>query len=210
MTEQTLGESIMDDIKKFLAARFVQEAQDNRKMEEVKELEEDDTEWTDESEDDTTLENEDDVTIGRNWKENIPPPSKPPRDAEVMTFSPPDKLPPNAPSRLIWEIFGKENEKKRKEALRSKPVTEKNTLPRRRSAPLGVRFDKTKDNIGKQAGSESDDTEDNITHQKTLLHMRVVGESESRSVFICSSLLINAFLQNWSKKFLPSSKKTKR
>lgn len=184
MTEQTLGESIMDDIKKFLAARFVQEAQDKReKEEEVNELEEDDTEWTDESEDDTTLENDEDVTIGRDWKENIPPPSKPSRDAEVLTFSPPDKLPPNAPSRLIWEIFGKENEKKRKEALKSKPVTEKNTLPRRRSAPLGVRFDKSKDNIGKQAGSESDDTEDSsITHQKTLLHMRVVGES--RSVFI--------------------------
>ena len=180
MTEQTLGESIMDDIKKFLAARFVQEAQDKReKEEEVTELEEDDTEWTDESEDDTTLENDEDVTIGRNWKENIPPASKPSR--EVLTFSPPDKLPPNAPSRLIWEIFGKENEKKRKEALKSKPVTEKNTLPRRKSAPLGVRFDKSNDNIGKQA--VSDDTEDSsITHQKTLLHMRVVGES--RSVFI--------------------------
>ena len=184
MTEQTLGESIMDDIKKFLTARFVQEAQDNRKKDEdVNELEEDDTEWTDESDDDTTLDNEEDVTIGRNWKENIPPPSKPSRDAEVLTFSPPDKLPPNAPSRLIWEIFGKENEKKRKEALKSKPVTEKNTLPRRRSAPLGVRFDKSKDNIGKQAESEkSDDTEDSITHQKTLLHMRVVGESRSVSL----------------------------
>ena len=184
MTEQTLGESIMDDIKKFLAARFVQEAQDNRKkVEDVNELEEDDTEWTDESDDDTTLDNDDDVTIGRNWKENIPPPSKPSRDAEVLTFSPPDRLPPNAPSRLIWEIFGKENEKKRKEVLKSKPVTEKNTLPRRRSAPLGVRFDKSKDNIGKQAESEkSDDTEDSITHQKTLLHMRVVGESRSVSL----------------------------
>ena len=176
MTEQTLGESIMDDIKKFLAARFVQDAEDKSKKEEVQELEEDDTEWTDESDDETTLENDEDVTLGRNWKENIPPPSKPSREAEGMTFSPPDKLPPNAPSRLIWEIFGKENEKKRKEAMKSKPVTEKNALPRRRSAPLGVRFDKSRDNIGKQVEAASDDTEDSIEHQKTLLHMRVVGE----------------------------------
>ena len=174
--DQSLGESIMDDIKKFLAARLA--AGDK-----AVEKEEDDDEWTDESEDETLEENNvdeqsQDVSIGKNWKENIPQMVKPKssnKENEILTFSPPEKLPPNPPSKLIWDIFGRDNEKKRQELSRKNPVNGKNP-PRRKSAPLGVRFDT--DNTNKQIKETKkglDDDQD-MSYQSTLLHMRVVGK----------------------------------
>ena len=179
-SDQSLGESIMDDIKKFLAARFVKQSKQNTEGKDENKIGlEDDSEWTDESDDDTIEDDSQDVTIGRNWKENIPPQPQPKlsnNENELLTFSPPEKLPPNPPSRLIWDIFGRENEKKRQEAEKRKPQGVKNApIPRRKSAPLGVRFDTEKNNVDKQIGGG--ETDENVSYQSTLLHMRVVGEA---------------------------------
>ena len=48
-------------------------------------------------------------------------------------------------------------------------------IPRRKSAPLGVRFDTEKNNVDKQIGGG--ETDENVSYQSTLLHMRVVGEA---------------------------------
>ena len=179
-SDQSLGESIMDDIKKFLVARFVEQSKKNTEGKDENKIGlEDDSEWTDESDDDTIEDDSQDVTIGRNWKENIPPQPQPKlsnNENELLTFSPPEKLPPNPPSRLIWDIFGRENEKKRQEAEKRKPQGVKNApIRRRKSAPLGVRFDTEKNNVDKQIGGG--ETDENVSYQSTLLHMRVVGEA---------------------------------
>jgi len=169
-TNHSLGESIMEDIKKFLAARLVAESQT---QEHVADDYKDDSEWTDESDDDT-LEQVDDKmeneSIGKNWKENIPP-EKPKSitETQLLTYSPPEKLPPNPPSQLIWEIFGRENQKKRQELVKNKS----SSVPRRKSAPLGVRFN-IDNGENKPKIDKSQENNEDVTYSSTLLHIRIV------------------------------------
>ena len=182
--DASLGESIMDDIKKFLAARLAQQTPSPAPSPTPDDAtKEDDDEWTDESDD--TLEDQDDsqdVTIGRNWKENVPPVTKKPSnpDNPIMTFSPPEKKPLNAPSHLIWEIFGRENEKKRQEAAKNQVVKngqEKEATSKRKSGPLSVKFDQETLNRQNQYQDVVEKTveDGNLSYQSTLLRMRVVG-----------------------------------
>ena len=167
----SLGESIMDDIKKFLAARLVAESQSK---EQNADDNKDDSEWTDESDDDTLEQLDDEVeneSIGKNWKENVPP-EKPKSitKTQLLNYSPPEKLPPNPPSQLIWEIFGRENQKKRQELVKNKS----SSVPRRKSSPLGVRFNI--DNVeNKPKIDKSQEKNEDVTYSSTLLHIRIVG-----------------------------------
>ena len=183
--DNTLGQSIMVDIKKFLLERL----SDGRTGPEAEEVEEEneDSDWTDES-DDTIQENEEpsEVSIGKDWRENIPPPSQPTaKPREVLTFSPPEKLPVNPPSRLIWDIFGRENQKKQKLRTKSASGQVKTTsdTQRRKSAPLTVRFDPNTNKPGPGNGvgkggefQYEPENEENVSYQSTLLRMRVAGK----------------------------------
>ena len=182
--DNTLGQSIMVDIKKFLLERL----SDGRTGPEEVEEENEDSDWTDES-DDTIQENEEtsEVSIGKDWRENIPPPSQPAaKPREVLTFSPPEKLPANPPSRLIWDIFGRENQrKKQKPRTKSASGQVKTTsdTQRRKSAPLTVRFDPNtnKPGLGNGVGKRGElqyepENEENVSYQSTLLRMRVAGK----------------------------------
>ena len=117
-SEPTLGQSIMLDIKKFLLERLsseeVGQGSSGGQSGEAPVSPDNDSDWTDESEDtEDTLEDpaEAEVSIGNNWKENVPPPVRTvAKHQELLTFSPPEKLPANPPSQLIWDIFGRENQ----------------------------------------------------------------------------------------------------
>merc|ERR1712096_72711 len=108
----------------------------------------------------------------------------------LLEFSPPEKLPTDPPSHLIWEIFGREREMKRKQqeqerrkVLANKKSCEPQPVKRntRKSAPLSVRFDNVSkpstrpgiDHVAAFVLSEKNDSQD-LTYQSTLLHMRVV------------------------------------
>ena len=166
---------------------------------------ENDSEWTDES-DDSTLDGEDDLTIGRNWQDKLSPAESENKEnvgsVKMLEFSPPEKLPADPPSHLIWEIFGREREMRRKqqeEQNKKDQMTKKIELsqPVRRNAasksvPLKVRFDNISkpempatgpgvrhvaDNILKEREGNQD-----MSYQSTLLHMRVVGRDCSNSI----------------------------
>ena len=179
----------MLDIKKFLKERLSgdKSGEDENRAEEDGEDKEDreDSDWTDES-DDTLEEREEtsDVTIGKNWKENLPPPKTVSKPQELLTFSPPEKLPANPPSHLIWDIFGRENQKKKKLSQQQKMRTKSassvlktsSEVERRKSAPLSVRFDpNTKQRSARSRVSVEEEEEENVSYNSTLLRMRVVG-----------------------------------
>ena len=117
-----LGESLMLEVKQFLQSRLPSQQQKQQKEEEAdKQQQGDDSEWTDESseEEDTTLGGE--VSIGRDWRQAVQT-SHPTRAGkenrgEMLSFSPPERRPPNPPSNLIWEVFGRENERKRQQQV---------------------------------------------------------------------------------------------
>ena len=190
VTDPSLGQSIMVDIKKFLLERLSDQREGQAEAEADKE-----SDWTDESDDtdDTLHENEEttEPSIGENWRENLTPTSKTSgKSKEVLTFSPPEKLPANPPSQLIWNIFGRENQKKKKEAQQQRQRTKsassqektQSDTQRRKSAPLSVRFDpntnrKDPSRSGRATGHEEEtENEENVSYQSTLLRMRVAGK----------------------------------
>merc|ERR1712142_4681 len=204
--ESSMGESLMEDIRKFLQNKLtLQEpltAVDDLPGVSNETDIDNDSEWTDDS--DETLENLDDFSnqsIGRDWqekqlirsteeeeKENKKP--RPP----ILEFSPPEKLPANPPSQLIWEVFGRERQRQQELAkanLGKKKENESEALKLKGSSNPGsrsVRFDIKSDNhvpvirpgtskpksvpsalIEKDTNQSLD-----LSYQSTLLHMRVV------------------------------------
>lgn len=181
----------MEDIKNFLktkqqqgfpppsAAREEQLASDG---------EEDSEEWTDEEEEadeeESTMREEEEESIGRDWRERIAGKekeremNKENREAgERLEFSPPEKMPKNSPSYLIWSIFTKEREERRKRALQSKtPTGQGNT-----GGPAGV-SGAHKGGVARSAPARPDSrasqqqhpVKEELDYQGTLLHMRVV------------------------------------
>ena len=112
----------MEDIRKFLQAKVArQESEQSGKVNlsyqstsDSTTNVENDSEWTDES-DDSTLDGEDDLScqsIGRNWQDKLVPADSENKEnvgsAKMLEFSPPEKLPADPPSHLIWQIFGRE------------------------------------------------------------------------------------------------------
>ena len=189
--DPSLGETLMEDIKNFLktkqqqgfpppsAAREEQLASDG---------EEDSEEWTDEEEEadeeESTMREEEEESIGRDWRERIAGKekeremNKENREAgERLEFSPPEKMPKNSPSYLIWSIFTKEREERRKRALQSKtPTGQGNT-----GGPAGV-SGAHKGGVARSAPARPDSrasqqqhpVKEELDYQGTLLHMRVV------------------------------------
>ena len=97
---------------------------------------------------------------------------------ERLEFSPPEKMPKNSPSYLIWSIFTKEREERRKRTLQAKSpagqvnpgagqevVPSKGAVTVARSAP--ARPDSRVNQVQHPAKEDLD-------YQGTLLHMRVV------------------------------------
>ena len=150
-SDPSLGQSLLEDIRKLLQAKVA--SAENEKPEELvaayqanvcdDNIEqqaggEDDSDWTD----DDTLDGEEDLScqsVGRNWedcqtdnenKENV-------GSGRMLEFSPPEKLPADPPSHLIWQIFGRETEMRRKEQEqeREKAQINKSNPVRKNSAP---------------------------------------------------------------------------
>ena len=198
----------MEDIRKFLQSKAAKEEYDLRDtVDQSNDIcsnnVENDDDWTDES-DESTLDGEEDLfsqSIGRNWqdklvlleyqnKENAGP-------SKVLEFSPPEKLPADPPSHLIWEIFGREREMRRKQKeqeqierkvqMSKKPESSQSVRRNLglKKVPLNVRFDNasrpempaTGPGVKHVAASILKENEENqdLTFQSTLLHMRVVG-----------------------------------
>ena len=197
----------MEDIRKFLQAKVAKEKYNLSVTAEQSNIDstsnvENDSDWTDES-DESTLNGEEDLSsqsIGRDWqdklrleyenKENAGP-------SNILEFSPPEKLPADPPSHLIWEIFGREREMRRKQkeqeqierkvemnkkAESSQPVRRNPVL---KKVPLNVRFDNASKveipatgpgvkHVAAFIRRENEENQD-LTFQSTLLHMRVVG-----------------------------------
>ena len=198
----------MIDIRKFLKSKAAKEEYDLRDAVDQSNDDgtnnvENDSDWTDES-DESTLHGEEDFSsqsIGRNWqdklalleyenKENAGP-------SKVLEFSPPEKLPSDPPSHLIWEIFGREREMRRKQMeqeqmdkkvqINKKPESSQSVRrnPVQKKVPLNVRFDNTLkvempakgsglNHVAASILKENEENQD-LTFQSTLLHMRVVG-----------------------------------
>lgn len=204
--ESSMGESLMEDIRKFLQNKLtIQDppnASDNRPMVSDETDVDNDSEWTDES--DETLANLEDFsnqTIGRDWQERQLIQSKEEEEKEnfkprppILEFSPPEKLPANPPSQLIWEVFGRERQRQQELAkanLRKKNENESGAFKLKDSSNPGsrsVRFD-IKSNphvpvirpgISKPKSVpppliEKDTNQSlDLSYQSTLLHMRVV------------------------------------
>ena len=187
--DPSMGESLMEDIRKFLQAKVantnpVSEStvqamnlvtnNDHRNIE-------DDSDWTDES-DDSTLNEEENLTIGRDWKKKIataPSEKENNPPGQVLEFSPPDKLPADPPSHLIWEIFGKERDRRQRELKKKQvPIARKvNSPPPKKT--LSVRFENTgktqQGMVGPGISEVNKDASQDLSFQSTLLHMRVVG-----------------------------------
>ena len=208
----------MEDIRKFLQAKVArQESEQSGKVNlsyqsasDSTTNVENDSEWTDES-DDSTLDGEDDLScqsIGRNWQDRLSPADSENKEnvgsAKMLEFSPPEKLPADPPSHVIWEIFGREREMRRKqqeEQIRKDQMTKKTEIsqpvrrnPAAKSVPLKVRFDNVSkpdmpatgpgvlhvaDNILNEREGNQD-----MSYQKTLLHMRVVGRNCSNALLV--------------------------
>ena len=203
----------MEDIRKFLQAKVArneseQTGEANLSYQSTSDGTnhvENDSEWTDES-DDSTLDGEDDLScqsIGRNWQDKLSPADSENKEnvgsAKMLEFSPPEKLPSDPPSHLIWEIFGREREMRRKQQEeQNRKDLEISLLVRRnpatKSVPLKVRFDNVSkpdmpatgpgvrhvaDNILKEREGNQD-----MSYQSTLLHMRVVGRDCSNALVL--------------------------
>ena len=118
--DPSLGETLMEDIRLFLRTKQGEGAQPALPVQPVQPLqsdgEEDSEEWTDEEEEEesTTL-REEEQSIGQDWRERIQAQQdnqdRKSEDkenrGELLEFSPPEKMPKNSPSYLIWSIFTK-------------------------------------------------------------------------------------------------------
>ena len=66
-----------------------------------------------------------DASIGKNWKERIKSDEQDKENrknrinGQVMEYDPPEKMPKNSPSYLIWSIFTKEREERARRAKRT-------------------------------------------------------------------------------------------
>ena len=181
--DPSLGETLMEDIKNFLKTKH---GVPPAAKEEHLASDGDSEEWTDEEEeeveeDESTMREE--QSIGKNWRERIAGKEKEKEmnkenRGERLEFSPPEKMPKNSPSYLIWSIFTKEREERRKRALQAKSpagqvnpgagqevVPSKGALTVARSAP--ARPDSRVNQVQHPAKEDLD-------YQGTLLHMRVV------------------------------------
>jgi len=186
--DPSMGESLMEDIRKFLQAKVANPNPASESTVQAKNLVnnhdntdiEDDSEWTDES-DDSTLNGEENLTIGRDWKKKIATATSEKennRPGQVLEFSPPDKLPADPPSHLIWEIFGKERERRQRMLEKKQvPIARKvNSPPSKKT--LGVRFENTgktqQGMVGPGVSQVNKEASQDLSFQSTLLHMRVV------------------------------------
>ena len=184
----------MLDIKKFLMERLSNQESPQSAGQAPVSQESEDSDWTDESEDteDTLEDNREraEVSVGNNRKENIPPPVKTAtKHQELLTFSPPEKLPANPPSHLIWNIFGRENQarkesQKQQQKLKTKSKSSSD-IQRRKSAPLSVKFDPNTNNsrASARSGPEETEAEENVSYNSTLLRMRVVELEQEIETF---------------------------
>jgi len=206
--DPSMGESLMEDIRKFLQAKVASNESEQtgkaiisyESASDSTTHVENDSEWTDES-DDSTLDGEDDLScqsIGRNWQDKLLPAGYENKEnvgsAKMLEFSPPEKLPADPPSHLIWEIFGRERELRRKqqeEQNRKDQMIKKTEVsqpvrrnPAGKSVPLKVRFDNVSKpempatgpgvrHVAANILKESEGSQD-MSYQSTLLHMRVV------------------------------------
>ena len=168
----------MDDIRKFLQAKVAKNHSVNSNDNTDKE---DDSDWTDES-DESTVNGEENLTIGRDWKKKMETATSEKENNHpnpVLEFSPPDKLPADPPSHLIWEIFGKERERRQKELEKKEvPVSKKVNNPPSKKV-LNVRFETTgkthQERVGPEISQVNKEASQDLSFQSTLLHMRVVG-----------------------------------
>jgi hypothetical protein len=110
----------MEDIRLFL--RTQQPAREEPGQEPLQsDGEEDSEEWTDdegeEEEGDSTMKEEAEASIGRSWRERMEGRRRREEEdkenrrqaaaGDRLEFSPPEKMPRNSPSYLIWSIFTK-------------------------------------------------------------------------------------------------------
>merc|ERR1719369_2721783 len=150
----------MEDIRKFLQAKVASNQNNSTEQSRaaVNKINngdvENESDWTDES-DDSTLNGEEDATIGRDWKDKMAlaryedKENSASRSAKVLEYSPPEKLPANPPSHLIWEIFGRERERMRKQKqqeekkvlMTKKTENSNNTAAAAPKKSLNVRFE---------------------------------------------------------------------
>ena len=179
----------MEDIRNFLKTKQAPAAA-GKEEQLASDGEEDSEEWTDEEEEadeeESTMRQEEEESIGRDWRERIAGKEKE-REmnkenraaGERLEFSPPEKMPKNSPSYLIWSIFTKEREERRKRALQSKsPAGQSNTGPggvsgahkggAARSAPARP------DSRAASGQAAQPPVKEELDYQGTLLHMRVV------------------------------------
>merc|ERR1711874_81415 len=178
--DPSLGETLMEDIKNFLKSK--QGAPPAAKEEHLA-SDGDSEEWTDEEEeeleeDESTMREE--QSIGKNWRERIAGKEKEKEmnkenRGERLEFSPPEKMPKNSPSYLIWSIFTKEREERRKRALQSKSPAgqQSNNTGAGVAAPKGV-VSKSAPARPDSRANQAQPVKEELDYQGTLLHMRAV------------------------------------
>ena len=178
----------MEDIRNFLKTK--QGGTSAAKEEHLaSDGEGDSEEWTDEEveevdgeEEESTM-REEEESIGRDWRERIAGKEKEREmnkenretGGERLEFSPPEKMPKNSPSYLIWSIFTKEREERRKRALQSKSPAgqQSNNTGAGVGAPKGV-VSKSAPARPDSRANQAQPVKEELDYQGTLLHMRVV------------------------------------
>jgi len=179
----------MEDIRNFLKTKQ-QPVPQSKEEHLASDGEEDSEEWTDEEEeldedeDESTMRQEEEESIGRDWRERIAGKEKE-REmnkenretaGERLEFSPPEKMPKNSPSYLIWSIFTKEREERRKRALQSKSPAGQGANAGGAGATAGASH---KGGVARSAPARPSQVQqpavkEELDYQGTLLHMRVV------------------------------------
>lgn len=182
--DPSLGETLMEDIRNFLKTK--QGGPPAGKEEHLASDGEDSEEWTDEEdeadEEESTMRQEEEESIGSDWRERIAGKereremNKENREAgERLEFSPPEKMPKNSPSYLIWSIFTKEREERKKRALQLKsPAGQSNTGPGVSGSHKGGVARSAPARPDSRATSQAQPVKEELDYQGTLLHMRVV------------------------------------
>lgn len=180
---------------------------------------ESDEEWVEEEndgdDDDNTLEDTMEATmeasIGKNWRERIRAEAAAQQQNKenrangqvLMEFEPPEKIPKNSASYLIWSIFSKEREDRARKirekkgdksakvlgsagngqicdsgsAWLSNPATPQSDVASQISSGLKSR------DVASPLSRASLQSNDDITYQSTLLHMRVVELEQEIETF---------------------------
>ena len=108
-----------------------------------------------------------------------------------MEFSPPEKMPKNSPSYLIWSIFTREREERRMRAKEKKLANNvysaagnssgsRPAVGQQQQAGTAAEEHATQAERSRDTASPLSkvnlQSNDDLTYQSTLLHMRVVGE----------------------------------